>query len=104
MLLFISFHHSQKTYEAALVDWFLSVMEQPDPLTGMWIVVPEEDCQGQCIHTVVSLDAILCPAHLIPVYRADPVPTNFHFMDCLDTFQAYYVNKNIDHHSHTIAF
>ena len=57
VLLFISFRHSQKMYEAALVDWFLPVMEQPDPLTGMWIVAPEEDRWGQHIHAVVSLDA-----------------------------------------------
>ena len=67
-------------------------------------MVPEEDCWGQHIHAVVLLDTILCPVHLIPVYGADPVPTNFHFADSLDTFQAYYVNKYIDHHSHTIAF
>ena len=59
----------------------LQVTEQPDVLTGMWIVAPEEDRWGQCIHAVVLLDTILRPAHLIPVYGADPVPTNFHFTD-----------------------
>ena len=66
----------------ALVDWFLQVMEQPGILTGMWIVTPEEDCWGQCMCAVVSLDTILCPVHLIPVYGADLVSTNFHFVDC----------------------
>ena len=66
----------------ALVDWFLWVMEQPSILTGMWIVTPEEDCWGQCMHAVVLLDTILCPAHLNPIYGADLVPTNFHFVDC----------------------
>ena len=94
----------QKTYKAALVDWFLQVMEQPDNLTGMWIVAPEEDRWGQHIHAVVSLDTILRPAHLIPVYGDAMVPIDFRFTDCLDAFRAYYVNKYIDHHSHTIAF
>ena len=61
----------------ALVDWFLRVMEQPGVLTGMWIVTPEEDCWGQCMHAVVSLNTILRPAHLIPVYGADPVLLTF---------------------------
>ena len=94
----------QKTYKAALVDWFLQVTEQPDNLTGMWIVAPEEDRWGQRIHAVVSLDTILRPAHLIPVYGDAMVPIDFRFTDCLDAFRAYYVNKYIDHHSHTIAF
>ena len=104
VLLLFSFHHMQKTYKAALVDWFLPVMEQPDVLTGMWMVAPEEDHQGQRMCAVVLLDAILCPAHLIPVYGADMVPTDFHITGCLDAFRAYYVNKYIDHHSHTITF
>jgi hypothetical protein len=94
----------QKTYEAALVDWYLRVTEQPDVLTGMWIVVPEQDHRGQHIRTVVSLDTILRPAHLIPVYGDDMVSIDFHFANFLDGFQAYYVDKYIDHHSHTIAF
>ena len=65
----------------ALLDWFLWVMKQP-VLTGMWIVAPEEDCWDQYMHAVVLLDTILHPAHLIPVYRADLVPTNFHFANC----------------------
>ena len=104
VLLLFSFRHMQKTYKAALVDWFLRVTEQPDNLTGMWIVAPEEDHRGQHIHAVVLLDTILRPAHLIPVYGDDMVPTDFHFTDCLDAFRAYYVNKYIDHHSHMIAF
>ena len=60
--------------------------------------------RGQRIHAVVSLDTILRPAHLIPVYGDAMVPIDFRFMDCLDAFRAYYVNKYIDHHSHTIAF
>ena len=104
VLLLFSFCHMQKTYEVALVDWYLRVTEQPDVLTGMWIVAPEQDRRGQRIRTVVSLDTILRLAHLIPVYGDDMVPIDFHFADCLDAFQAYYVNKYIDHHSHTIAF
>ena len=104
VLLLFSFRHMQKTYKAVLVDWFLWVTEQSDNLTGMWIVAFEENCQGQHIHTVVSLDTILHPAHLISIYEDAMVPIDFHFMHCLDTFCTYYVNKYIDHHSHTIAF
>ena len=42
----------------------------------MWIVVPEEDYWGQHMRAVVSLDIIPRPAHLIPVYGVDMVPTD----------------------------
>ena len=32
------------------------------------------------------------------------LPLEFTFQDSLDSFQAFYVNKYIDHHAHEIAF
>jgi hypothetical protein len=44
-------------------------------------------------------------AHLIDVAGKEFVPlTNFDFSDSLDAFEAFYVNKYADHHSHEIAF
>ncbi len=39
--LFLSFVHREVRYDCALVSWFKRVEEEPDELTGMWIVEPE---------------------------------------------------------------
>ena len=38
------------------------------------------------MHAVVLLDTILHSVHLIPVYGANMVPADFHFVGCLDAF------------------
>lgn len=35
---------------------------------------------------------------------ATRLPHNFYFNDCLDSFQAFYVNSYMDYHAHDIAF
>ena len=102
--LLFTFYYDQKRFWCALVEWFLQVTDEPDDVTGMWIVAPEEDQQGRRVRNVVALDTILRPAHLIALYGENMVPVNFHFADTLDAFHAYYVNKYIDHHAHTLGF
>ncbi|KAG1842603.1 hypothetical protein F4604DRAFT_1884713 [Suillus subluteus] len=72
---------------------------QPCPNTGMWMVEPEFDANGQRLTSVVHLDTILCPAHLIPVYGD-------HFIDhdIKHTNVAFYINKFSDYHAFEIAF
>ena len=91
-------------YSCALVNWFLPVTGEVDELTGMWIVAPEIDNHGQHIQSVISLDSIIQSVHLIGVYGRDLIPTNFHFSKTFNAFRAYYVNKYIDHHAHTLVF
>ena len=102
--LFFSSAYNGRDYSCALVDWFLPVAGEVDELTGMWIVAPEIDNHGRHIQSVISLDSIIQSAHLIGVYGRDLVPTNFHFSETFDAFRAYYVNKYIDHHAHTLVF
>ena len=102
--LFFSCGYNGCDYSCALVDWFLPVAGEVDELTGMWIVAPETDNQDRRVQSVISLDSIIRSAHLIPVYGNDLVPIDFHFSETLDAFKAYYVNKYIDHHAHTLVF
>ena len=57
-LLFL-FPYRLKKYRYALVKWFLLVTDEPDNVTGMWIVALEEDQQGHQVRAVIGLDTIL---------------------------------------------
>ena len=57
--LFFSCVHTGHLYLCALVDWFVPIAEEPDKLTGMWIVAPEVDNNGCHIQSVISLDSVV---------------------------------------------
>jgi len=50
------------------------------------------------------VDSILRGAHLILVYGVEKMPVDFHYSYSLDVFEAYYVNKYIDHHANEMIF
>ena len=70
----------------------------------MWIVEPQIDLGGERVTSIIHVDSILRGAHLIGVYGDDHLPRDFKFIDTLDAFVAYYVNRFIDHHANEIAF
>ncbi|KAJ7190705.1 hypothetical protein GGX14DRAFT_381867, partial [Mycena pura] len=53
---------------------------------------------------IIHIDSIVRGAHLIPVFGDVFVPKWWKFTDSLDGFQAYFINKYADRHSHEIAF
>ncbi|KAI5997114.1 hypothetical protein EDD15DRAFT_2387049 [Pisolithus albus] len=91
-------------YPCALIQWFSTISDGPNDDTGMWVVQPDLDTDGQHELGVVHLHSVLRGAHLIPVYGHDRLPTDIQHTDSLDIFRAYYVNKYIDHHAFEIAF
>lgn len=102
--LFFSFHYQGTDFPCALVEWFSPAFDGPHPDTGMWVVRPDADEEGLRDTTVIHIDTIFRLAHLIPVYGDSTIPPDFHFSYSLDVFNAFFVNKYIDHHSHEIAF
>ena len=98
VLLFFSFTHQSIEYPCALVRWFDLVGDHPCPKTGMWMVEPEFDDQGERLVSVISVKSILRLAHLIPVYGDTLVPRDFSHTDSLFAFAAYYINKFADYH------
>ena len=84
-LLFL-FPYKLKKYWCILVEWFLLVADEPDDVTGMWIVAPEEDQQGHRVRAVIGLDTILRPVHLIGMHGDDEIPVYFQLSDTLDAF------------------
>ncbi|THH14336.1 hypothetical protein EUX98_g9625 [Antrodiella citrinella] len=41
VLAFLAFSHEDVRYPCAMVEWFLPHGDEPDPVTGMWLVRPE---------------------------------------------------------------
>ncbi|TEB36772.1 hypothetical protein FA13DRAFT_1893563 [Coprinellus micaceus] len=85
----------------ALVQWFPTQGEEPDPLTGLWKVAPEEE-GGVAPLQVISLSTIVRGVHLLPVYGKGRLPESYCYTTALDKFQEYYVNSFIDHHAHEL--
>ena len=99
VLSFLSLVHEDTRYDTALVEWFLPHGEEPDPVTGMWIVRPE--MRGGRRHIgLVHTDCIVRGCHLIGVHGKHRVPRDFHFSSSLDSFNIYYLNHYIDYHAH----
>jgi hypothetical protein len=101
VMLFFSFEYDGVYYPCALVEWFDRVRH--DPVTGLWIVRPDI-ARGRRNQSVLHLDSFLRGAHLIPVYGKENLPVDFDYSYSLDAFNAFYVNKYIDHHANEIAF
>jgi hypothetical protein len=104
VLLFFSFEYRGKKYPCALVRWYLHIGDEPDEDTGMWVVQPESDGDGQPVVSIIHLDCVVRAAHLIGVYGGDFIPRDLHLHESLDFFPLFYVNKFGDHHAFAIAF
>ena len=103
VFVFFSFNFGGKTYPCALVHWFTIVGDEPDEDTGMWIVKPEMDVNGNYVASVIHLDCIIRSAHLLGVFGGDFIPKGLTCHQSLDSFKAFYVNKYIDHHAFQLA-
>ena len=101
VMLFFSFEYDGVFYPCALVEWFTKIALEP--VMGLWVIRPDIT-RGKRDRTVLHLDAFLRGAHLIPVYGSQKLPIDFHYSYSLDAFEAYYVNKYIDHHANEAVF
>ncbi|KAI5992692.1 hypothetical protein EDD15DRAFT_2167831 [Pisolithus albus] len=104
VFIFFSFIYNNIRYPCALIQWFTTVSDEAHEDTGMWIVEPDFDANGQRQLEVIHIHSILRGAHLIPVYSQDRLPADVHCTNSLDIFRMYYVNKYIDHHAFEIVF
>ena len=102
--MFLSFEFEGSLYLCALVEWFETVGEEPDPVTGMWMVRPEL-VNNERATSLIHVGSIVRACHLLPVCDPDAdIPLDFHFSDTLDAFDTYYVNRFIDYHTHETVF
>ena len=104
VFLLFRFSHGGIEYPCALIHWY-STNSEPDPSTGLWVVQPECAPRGMRHATVIHLDSIVRGAHLLPKFPSDsPVYREINYMNVLDVYTHFYVNKYINHHAFEIAF
>jgi hypothetical protein len=60
VLLFFSYHDPKlcREFPYVLVHWFLLASQEPDPVTGMWVIKPEI-LGGKLMLEVIHLDSIV---------------------------------------------
>ena len=103
--LFFRFSFAGTDYPCALVHWYAKVGAEPDALTGLWVVEPEYTHDRHRNMGVIHLDSIIRGAHLLPRFPSNTqLPRELNYTQTLDVYQAFYVNKHIDHHAFEIAF
>ncbi len=76
--------------------------DQPDEHTGMWVVEPAQNENGTLQLVVIPICQIVRAAHLIGHAGNQPIPLDLLHTDALNAFAAFYVNKYIDYHAHTM--
>ncbi|KDQ53825.1 hypothetical protein JAAARDRAFT_115144, partial [Jaapia argillacea MUCL 33604] len=54
--LFFSFSYSGKSYPCALVEWLVREDDEPDEVTGMWVVKPEYEGNGRRSMAVIHVE------------------------------------------------
>ena len=102
--LFLRFSYNGVDYPCALVRWY-STSNEPDASTGLWVVQPESTHRGTRHMSIIHIDSIIRGAHLLPRFPSDaPVYRQINYMNVLDLYTSFYVNKFIDHHAFEIAF
>ena len=95
---FISFKCFGQRFPCAIIRWFSVCGNEPDPDNGMWIVTPDFNQDGSPAFSIIHVETILRSAHLLPIFRG-PVHGSIRYIDSLDIFHAYYVNRYIDQHA-----
>jgi len=97
---FFSIHHNRAHFPCAFVSWYSTIGTTLCAETGMWKVEPDFDNTGNLAMSIIHLDSMVHGAHLMGIAGTTRVPHNLTFDHSLDAFQAFYVNKYIDHHAH----
>ena len=97
--LLFSITHLSTVIPCALVDWFISEGNGPDPITGMWVVKPQYTANNQHFSSIIHLDSVLRGIHLLPVHKKRTVPKTQNYSRSLDNYRRFYVNKYIDYHA-----
>jgi hypothetical protein len=98
---FLAIDHKREHYPCALVEWLTPVDDQPDPLTGCWIVKPETiRSSGKRVVNLISLDTIVRSCLLQGVTGSSFIPKDFEHHETHTSFKTFYFNKYADYHTH----
>ncbi|KAI5984735.1 hypothetical protein EDD15DRAFT_2375005 [Pisolithus albus] len=104
VLCFFSFIYTNGySYSCALIHWFDRIADEPDDLTGMWMVRPSFMADGSKNLSVIHVDSIVRGAHLLPIFGREQVPRSVDFHNSLDIYRGFYVNRFADYHAFELA-
>ena len=102
---FFSLIYELKVYQCALIHWFSRLGTEQDQDTGMWVVEPDIDEDGDANLAIIHVDAIFRAAHLLPAHQSNQfVSREITMHNSLDTFDKFYVNKYVDYHAFEVLF
>ncbi len=102
---FFSVVHGDEEYQCVLIHWFSRSDTEPDEDTGLWVVEPDFEDDGNPFLAIIHVDSIFRAAHLLPVYQTNQFTSRSLTMhETLDTFKQFYVNKFVDYHAFAIVF
>ena len=103
--LFFPIHYNKSHFPCALVSWYSTIGNSLCEDTGMWKVKPDLDNTGNLAMSIIHLDSrMVHGAHLMGIAGTHQIPHHLTFDCSLDAFEAFYVNKYVDHHAHEYAF
>ncbi|KAG2050603.1 hypothetical protein BDR06DRAFT_983915 [Suillus hirtellus] len=91
VLCLFSFQYWTSYFPCAVVHWYSHILKSHDPDTGMYIVTPGTTDNGTPDISIVHIDCVFM------------LPTSFCPYNSYDTFDSFYVNKYVDHHTFEIA-
>ncbi len=105
VMAFFSVVHGDEEYQCVLIHWFSRSDTEPDEDTGLWVVEPDFEDDGNPFLAIIHVDSIFRAAHLLPVYQTNQFTSRSLTMhETLDTFKQFYVNKFVDCHAFAIVF
>ena len=100
VLSFFSFVYTNgHNYSCALIHWFDRIADEPDEVTGMWMVRPSFLEDGSKNLAVIHIDSIVRSAHLLPIFGNERIPLYIDFHNSLDIYRSFYINRFADHHA-----
>jgi hypothetical protein len=80
----------RREYIRATASWRIGRARNPDDETGLWMVEPDIEQDGQPHLAVIHLDSIFRAAHLIPAYRTSEfIRRTLRMHDTLDGFENF---------------
>jgi hypothetical protein len=96
---FVSFRHLNTRYAAALVEVFDVDGDEPDGLTGMWMLRPRKQGSQRQLK-LIDIRKIWRACHIIGCYGQTRIPPAFHFSKTHIAFTRYYLNHFANYHAH----
>jgi hypothetical protein len=93
-----SFEWRETIHQCAFIHWFELADEQPCPLTGLWMVRPQVNARRERICSVIHIDSIYAPVHLMGYTGNASTPGDVIGGVSLHAFRTYYVNKYANSH------